>query len=460
MPGVDQIDAVACDPGLVASLGKIRGFLVEHEIGPSLPAEGDLTVEVFSPSGESVGFQNLDLSAAKGPIHFLAEFAETQPSEERESLLVLLELLEAQLLGCLLAQPDVAEFFKDNGSPCVYEVGQLLRVAEEWMDLVAPPDDNLLHLSSSLLSVFRTSGLAREHRSELVSDGLTWWRSAAIDPPRRRFVSYIEGLESNLTQVRRSLLEGNVRLVAAIAKKHRRELDFQDGFKAGLIGLTRALDRFDVSRGLKLSTYATWWIRQAISRARFNYGVPVRIPVHLSEQVDRLKRAVRLNWRPRKSHNDVLLEASVEMGVDVSRASFLLSIAEPTLPAGRLSLCEHRPIQESLFDRCASRDLGALSPSSLESASDLLDRIYLELEGEEKKTERQIEKKEREVDILKRRLGCGMPRHQTLETIATDYRVTRERIRQIEMKTLERLRKRYRGELVLLRSVMLGDRHE
>ena len=244
-------------------------------------------------------------------------------------------------------------------------------------------------------------------------------------------VRYLKVIYSEYQQAKRELSEGNLRLVVSIAKKYRnRGLSFLDLIQEGNAGLMRAVDKFEYRRGFKFCTYATWWIRQAITRAVADQSRTIRIPVHMVETMSRVRNVSR-QLLQEKGRDPTLEE--VARGAETT-----LEEARRVLAMSRYPISLDRPVgnsEDSHFGDLLP-DVSADSPSNGASQEMLRSRIDRVLKS--------LSYRERE--IIKLRYGLGDGYSYTLEEVGHIFRVTRERIRQIEAKAVRKLQQPSRSQ--------------
>ena len=223
----------------------------------------------------------------------------------------------------------------------------------------------------------------------------------------------------------KQLVQSNLRLVVAIARRYvGRGMSLLDLIQEGNFGLMRAVERFDYRRGFKFSTYATWWIRQAISRAIADQGRTIRMPIHVLDAVNKLTR-VRRELTQVHGRAPTVEELAVELDLDETRVTELTRIAQDTVSL-------ETPVGEDEDGTLADlvEDLDSVNPSDVAAFASLQDQLAMALEG--------LSERERQVLIM--RFGLADGRMRTLEEVGSHFNVTRERIRQLETKALAKLR--------------------
>jgi RNA polymerase primary sigma factor len=277
--------------------------------------------------------------------------------------------------------------------------------AKGWKNFIARHADEVANVRVQIAAVANEAGLP-------------------ISEFRRVYMTVSRG-ERDSAKAKKEMIEANLRLVISIAKKYtNRGLQFLDLIQEGNIGLMKAVDKFEYRRGYKFSTYATWWIRQAITRSIADQARTIRIPVHMIETINKLVRTSRqmLHEIGREPQPEELAE---KLGMPLEKVRKVLKIAkEPISLETPIGDEEDSHLGDFIEDKAAVIPLDAAIQANLREATT---RVLSSLTPREER-------------VLRMRFGIGMNTDHTLEEVGQQFNVTRERIRQIEAKALRKLK--------------------
>jgi RNA polymerase primary sigma factor len=418
------------DPGLeeakevISARGRERGFVTSEELAEAIPDADDLTAEQVEDFLVQIEehLRQEGIEVIEVPGEELAE--EAQAALPRDE-----DLLKAP------TNDPVRMYLKEIGKvpllTAAQEVDLAMRIegGELATDLMSRMDGDTRVDQKAFRGVLDFVNRIREHQQTSFNkvEGIGRERVSRTWRPRTRddVMGFLRKVERDGQLAKKKLIEANLRLVVSIAKRYvGRGMLFLDLIQEGNLGLIRAVEKFDYSKGFKFSTYATWWIRQAITRAIADQARTIRIPVHMVETINKLVRIQRQLLQD-LGREPLPEEIGRQMGIPPEKVREILKVSQEPVSL-------ETPIGEEEDSHLGDfiEDSDAVVP--IDAASFILLQEQLE------SVLHTLSEREKKVIQLRFGLMDGHPR--TLEEVGREFGVTRERIRQIESKTLSKLR--------------------